>query len=282
MEEQKKQRTPLVQALINFVKGFFIGSSMSAPGVSGGTMAIILGIYDELISSVSSFFKHMKKSLWVLVPTALGGIIGIVLIAKPLELLITNFKFPMHYLFMGAIAGSIPMMYGKAKDKKVSLSTFVYLAIGLVIVLGIWLGMGLLPENFFTLDGNNTLLTYAGLLLAGFVIAVALILPGISGSSMLVVLGLYEPIIAAINAFDVLFLIPLAAGVLLGVALTTRFLENAMAKHSKGTYLIILGFMIGAVIQTFPGIPTGWNWLICPVLFLVGFFVIKFLCKFED
>ena len=113
--------------LLNMLKGLFVGGSMLIPGVSGGSMAMILGIYDKLITSVSSFFKHKKQSMIILGTFVLGAGIGILLFAKPLLYLTDTFTFPMMYLFMGAVVGSIPMIYKKADIKKnIIISNIIY------------------------------------------------------------------------------------------------------------------------------------------------------------
>ncbi len=134
--------------LLNMLKGLFVGGSMLIPGVSGGSMAMILGIYDKLITSVSSFFKHKKQSIIVLGTFVLGAGIGILLFAKPLLYLTDTFTFPMMYLFMGAVVGSIPMIYKKADIKKISLSVILYTILGMAIIFMI----SLIPEELFSVN----------------------------------------------------------------------------------------------------------------------------------
>ena len=215
------------------LKGMWIGGTMTVPGVSGGSMAMIMGVYDRLISSISSFFKEPAGSMAFLFKFVLGAGTGMVLFSRFISyLLTTRADVPLRFFFLGAVA---------------------YPVIG---ILGVVL-LALIPSGLFTPDGSfgpaALLLQLAG----GFIIAVGLVLPGISVSQMLYMLGIYETIIGNISSFHILPLIPLGAGVLGGIFLTTKVLERLMSRHPQPTYLIILGFMFGSLPELFPGIPTG-------------------------
>ena len=118
-------------------------------------------------------------------------------------------------------------------------------------------------------------------MLAGVIAAVALVLPGISVSYFLLLLGLYDETMRAITTFYFPFLIPLALGLLLGIILTTKLLERAMKRHPQPTYLIILGFVLGSIAEVFPGIPTWPELLLCLVTLAAGFLAIYFLSRQE-
>jgi putative membrane protein len=263
---------------IDIIKGIVVGGSMLVPGVSGATMAMILGIYDDLVKAVSSFFSHKKQSAWLLGTFSLGGAAGVLLFAKPLLYVTENWNMPMMYFFMGAVAGSVPMIFGKAGVTKFSLKDLICTLVGIAIV---WM-IAVLPTGLFVTDPDRGMVYVLLLVAAGFIAAVALVLPGISVSYMLLVLGMYETTIKAIGDFSLSYLLPLGAGVLLGVALTTRILENAMNRHGRVTYLIILGFVIGSILQVFPGVPKGLELAICPVMFLISFIIIRKLSALEN
>ena len=258
-------------SLLNVIKGICVGGSMLIPGVSGGSMAMILGIYNELISSVSSFFKDKKSSTKLLGTFAVGGLIGILLFAKPLLYLTDKYTFPMMYFFVGAVMGSIPMIYKQAEIKKVSTRSVLYIILGMIIILLI----SFIPQELFQVDLSTGIMDYLLLVIAGIVAAIALVLPGISVSYMFLVLGMYEETIKAIDEFYIPYLIPLGIGLLLGIILTTRILEKAMNLYREATYLIILGFVIGSVIEVFPGIPSGIEIIISLVTLFIGYFLIR-------
>lgn len=277
MEEQKRESKQ--EDEVGFVKsvvrdggkGVIVGGSMLVPGVSGGTMAMLLGIYDSLISSVSGFFKQPKKSLKVLIPFVIGALLGMVLFAKPLLTLIEKYPMPTLYFFLGAVAGGIPFVLRKAQASKLSVSTVFYLLLGIALVLGI----GRLPENLFSVSLHVGLREILLLIAAGIFVAVALILPGISVSYMLLVMGMYQNTMDSISKLYLPYLVPLGVGGILGILLTTKLLENAMNRYPKPTYLIILGFMLGSVAEIFPGFPAGFAWLYCVPCAIIGFVIMN-------
>ena len=204
------------------LKGAWVGGTMTVPGVSGGTMAMVLGIYDRLISSVSRVFKEPKQSIPFLLWFALGG------------------------------AGGIPLIFKEAGIKRFGSGDAVFVGIGILSALLI----GLIPEGLFTpgAGGVSDILIQA---LGGVIIAVALVLPGISASQMLYMLGIYESTLKAVGNMDIAALVPLAAGGLLGTFFSAKVLEGLVEKHTRPTFLLILGFMFASLPELFPGIPAG-------------------------
>ncbi len=263
---------------VDIIKGVIVGGSMLVPGVSGATMAMILGIYDHLVKAVSSFFSNWKQNAVLLGTFTAGGIIGILLFAKPLLYATEKWNMPMMYFFMGAVAGSVPMIFGKAGVRKFRPMDLVSMLLGAAMV---WM-IGSLPAGLFVTDPGRGAVYFALLVAAGVIAAVALVLPGISVSYMLLVLGMYESTIKAIGDLSLSYLVPLGGGVILGVILTTKLLETAMERHGRVTYLIILGFVIGSILQVFPGVPKGFELALCPVMFLISFVIIRKLSALEN
>ncbi len=258
-------------------KGLLIGGSMIIPGVSGGSMAMILGIYDKLITSVSSFMKHKRESFQFLLLVMAGGVLGIFLFSKPLLYLMENHPYPTLYGFMGAVIGGVPLIFGKAQVKKFTWNSLFYVVAGAIIVLAIsFLPLDTAKES--TQTGMQGILL---LILAGFIAAVALILPGISGSYLLLLLGLYNMTMEALSEVYLPYLIPLGVGILLGVILTAKVLEKAMTLFPRPTYLMILGFVLGSLPEVCPGVPKGHEIILCIITFLAGFFAILYLSKKE-
>lgn len=252
------------------IKGVVVGGTMLVPGVSGGSMAIILGIYDDLIYSVSSFMKHKLASLKFLILFSLGGALGMFLFSRPILYMIETFPKPTLYFFMGAVLGSVPMIFKKSELKGFSIRGLCYIVAGAVIVLAI---------SFIPAVGADTDLeaNFTGMLflaLAGFIAAVALVLPGISVSYLLLILGLYDETVTAISQMYMPFLLPLGIGLVLGIIMTTKILEKAMTEYPQPTYLMILGFVLGSLGEVFPGIPAGMEILVCIVALAAGIGII--------
>lgn len=263
-------------AVTTAVKGMFVGGTMLVPGVSGGSMAMILGIYDRLVSAVSSFMKHKKESVLFLGLFSLSGAAGMILFARPLLSLIDSYPMPMLYFFIGAAAGGIPMIYKKTGISRLSWRVLIYPAAGMAVL---WL-LSRLPSDAFQTSGTG-ITVYLMLAAAGIIAAIALVLPGISVSYMLLLMGMYDETMRAISGFYLPYLIPLGAGIILGIILTTKLLETAMTRYPQPTYLIILGFILSSVMEVFPGIPGGMELILCLAMLLAGFGVIHILSRNE-
>lgn len=265
--------------------GAWIGGTMTVPGVSGGSMAMILGIYDRLIASVNGIFNREKRkeSIIFLIKFMLGAVVGLFLVSSLISGALEKFPEPTRYFFLGAVAGGAPMIFRSAKIKKVSIPVILYPIVGIAAALLI----SLIPEGLFEMKNDSffaVLLSIIVQLLGGIVIAIALVLPGISVSQMLLVLGVYENLTGAVKALDIVTLIsfaPLVIGTLGGIFLTTGILEKLMKKHPTASYLIVFGFILGSLPELFPGLPTGWNWIPCILLAAVGFIAIFFVSKKE-
>lgn len=256
-------------ALLSAAKGAAIGGTMLIPGVSGGTTAMMLGIYDRLIQAVSGFRRHKRESFFFLLWFCLGACAGIFLLARPLLSLMEHFPRPAGFFFLGAVAGSVPMVYEKSRIGSFQWRVPVYVLMGAALVF--LLDSLPAPAHQAAADGMWRPLL---LLLAGAVEAVALVLPGISVSYLLLLLGLYDSTMAAVACLDLTFLLPMAVGLAAGILSTTKALELLMARYPRATYLVILGFMLASLPTLFPGLPKAGEWLPCLTCLLAGFGII--------
>ncbi len=266
--------------------GAWIGGTMTVPGVSGGSMAMILGIYDRLIGAVNGVFKKdkRKESLIYLVFFMAGAAAGLVLFAKLISLALEHFLLPTSYFFVGAVAGAIPMIFRSANIKKFHISVIYLPLIGAIVALSI----AMLPEGLLELKNDSVfdlLLSILIQLLGGVFIAIAIVLPGVSFSQVLLVLGLHGPIMEALGNLDIpalLGFIPLAVGTAVGIFLVTHFIEIALNKFPTASYLIIFGFILGSLPDLVPReFPLGWNIPICCLTAEAGFLAIFFLSQRE-
>ena len=262
------------------VKGFIVGSSMMIPGVSGGSMAMILGEYDRLIAAIPSLFsrKTFKSSLVYLLLFMIAALAGILIVARPLEIIINRYSLIIMYLFLGAVCGTIPMMVKKAHAEGFDIPSAIYIIIGIALVFSV----ELIPEGIFnpTLDASFSDILIQ--VLGGVLVSVGLVLPGISTSYLLLVLGLYEPIISALSNNEFISLIPIVAGLLAGILALTKALQIAMDRYPKITYMMILGFLLGSIKEIYPGLPSSWDILVALILFSLGFAVVYKLSLFEE
>jgi len=269
--QKKKNRFEIIY------KGMLIGSTMLIPGVSGGSMAIILGIYDRLVGAVSSFARNIKENILLLLMFALSAGVGMFLLAKPILVLWEMYPKAMGFFFMGAVAGGIPAIYKEAKVEKMKWRYAAYVLIGFLIA-----AVMLLPGIQSVALSKDGQLSVLYLFVAGIIAAVALVLPGISVSFLLLFLGLYDELMRAVSEMNIAFLAPVGLGILVGIVLTTKALERAMKNYPKITYLMILGFVTGSLLEVFPGMPVGYEWIWCLSVAASGFYCIVSLARAEE
>lgn len=255
-----------------FVKGAVIGGSMLLPGLSGGTLAILLRIYDKLIRAVSDITKktEIKRNFIFLGIFSLGGLIGVICFSHILSSVLSLWGFYLSFLFMGAVIGTVPIIYKQSGADRISLKDVLFTAVGVTISVSI----NLIPENLMNFSGINSFSEFLLLFLAGLFIAIALILPGISVSYTLLILGIYQRVIDAVKNLDILYILPIAFGCVVGILGFTRLLDYLMTKFTRSVYMIISGFVISCIPRIFPGLPTGAGYLIAIPLLIVGFWIV--------
>ena len=170
------------------------------------------------------------------------------------------------------------MMVKKAHSEGFDIPSLVYIVIGIVLVFSI----ELIPEGIFNPSLDVSFFDVMIQILGGILVSIGLVLPGISTSYLLLVLGLYEPIISALSNNQFVSLIPIVLGLLVGILALTKILQIAMERYPKITYMMILGFLLGSIKEIYPGFPDGWGILIAIILFIIGFIVVYELSLFEE
>lgn len=249
----------LKENLILVAKGFVIGIANIIPGVSGGTLAITLGIYERLIKAISHFFTNLKENIKFLVPIAVGAVLSLLILSNVIGYALDHYPIPTTLLFVGLIFGGVPLLYRHVKTEKKSGSNLLIFFITFVIVTI----FAFLKEGNFSVDLSNlNLFGYILLFIVGMVAAATMVIPGISGSFMLMLLGYYQPIINTIRnltRFDDLtksfmILIPFGIGVLVGIVLIAKLIEFLLEKYEVKTYFGILGFVLASVLTLIYGL----------------------------
>ena len=268
--------------IILAIKGFFIGLANLIPGVSGGTIAITLGIYDKLISSISNLTKSIIKESKFLFPIGIGMLMSILILSNVISYCLDKYVIATVLFFIGAIVGGIPMLYKKVKGHIDVKSVIIFLTTFVLVLALTFLSSGTIKE--FT---NMHLFDYLMLFIVGIIASATMVIPGVSGSAVLMTLGYYEPIINVIkdvfaftNLFNsIIILIPFALGVILGIIMIAKIIEFLFKKYEIKTYYAILGFVISSIIsiiiQNFNGplIINIWEVIIGVILFGLGFVI---------
>lgn len=253
--------------------GFITGSVMAVPGISGGSAAMVIGVYDDLLRAVSRCFSEPRRNIPLLLRFALGGILGLFLMAGAISwLLTTPAEVPVRFLFLGAVAGGIPAIFRKAGVRRLNASGLVLILSGAAAVLL----LASFPEGLFT-PGERGFADMALQFTGGVLLAAALVLPGISASHFLYMLGIYDAVMEKLSTLDLIPLLPLAAGTVLGIFLTARLIETLFQRHQAGTFLVILGFMLASLRELIPRGAEPWQILTGIPCILVGFMPVYFI-----
>lgn len=239
------------------LKGFFIGIANIIPGVSGGTLAITLGIYERLINTISHFFKNLKENIEFIIPIGIGAILSIFLLSNVISFCLDKYTLATILFFIGLILGGIPLLNKKIKGHYKSISNIIIFIItfSLVILLSLLKGEGHI--SFV----NMNFIDYLWLFLVGVIAAATMVIPGISGSFVLMLLGYYQPIIDVISSLtkfnniveNILILFPFGVGVLVGIIVISKIIEFLFKKFEVKTYFGVMGFIISSIITIFIG-----------------------------
>lgn len=264
----------------NLYRGFIMGTSDLVPGVSGGTIAVLLGIYDELIAAINGFFsREWKKHFFFLFPLGLGMVTAIFTLSKVMKWLLDFHPKPTHFLFLGLILGILPNLFAEINVKKNFKGKHVLLL--LISMMGTSF-LDLLQTDQEIIITHVTLMTYVLFFCAGFLGSVAMVLPGISGSFILLVLGVYYTIIAAIESlkFDIILVTGLGIGV--GIIVMSKFIHYLLTNFRIGTFAVIIGMVIGSTVVIFPGWAHSLRYMfLCIFTFAIGLLIAYFLGKIE-
>ncbi|WP_163538939.1 DUF368 domain-containing protein [Gracilibacillus sp. YIM 98692] len=253
----------------NIYRGMLMGASDVVPGVSGGTIAVVLGIYDRLIEAVNGFFsKDFKKHLLFLVPLGIGILTAVFLLANIIEWFFEYYPKQTQFAFLGLIVGVLPFLFHQANAK----NTFRVQHIILIVAGGIIVGSMALfqvgePEPVTSFSTS----TYIWIFVSGFVASAAMILPGISGSFLLYVIGSYTTIISAIKDLNLLIIGIVGLGIALGIMIMSKLIFYFLEHFPYGTYAFVIGMVIGSVFVIFPGWPADvWETVVCIGTFAGG------------
>ncbi len=259
-----------MKAVKDILKGMVIGIANIIPGVSGGTMMVAMGIYDKLIHCITHIFKEFKKSVLFLIPIAIGMGIAVIGGSLGLEILFEKFPVQTNLLFIGLIVGGLPAIWKNVKGKSIRFGHILaFLAFFALVTVFALLG----EREGNAVDLSFTLVNVLKLFGVGVVAAATMVIPGVSGSMVLLLMGYYNPILTAINdflraltAFDmdgilvgIGILMPFGIGVVVGVLAIAKVIEYIFNKFPLYAYWAIIGLIVASPIAiiamgTFPAL----------------------------
>lgn len=247
-----------MEYVINVLKGIVIGIANSVPGVSGGTMMVIMKVFDRLMDIISNLsVKKIIENFFFLLTIGIGMVVGILASATLLDFCFERFYVQTQFFFMGIVGGSLPSIYKEAtsngKFKKIHAAPF---AAGLVLMIAVTILSFSANKDGGTVYTTLTPFTFFYMLICLCIAAAAMIMPGLSGSLVMVILGAYRTIIEAISLDNIRerwgLVIPAMLGAVLGIILCAKAITKALEKSKQGTYAVILGLIIGSFYAIFP------------------------------
>lgn len=239
-----------------------------------GVFCVAFGLYEKLIDSFLHFFKNIKKNTTFLLPIILGALVSIFLFSNFLQTAFNNFYAITSYAFIGLILGSVPIVFKQAKVSKITFSHIMCLVLS--FVFSIYL-IVLEKNAIYSLSSFSN----SYLILAGVLMSAGIVIPGVSKTVILMMLGIYSSYLSAISTLNFSILLPLCVGLILGGVIFI-FIINFLFSHFKSyTYFLILGFVLGSVLVIFPGFSLSFENMLGILVAGLCFFLTYKLGKFE-
>lgn len=257
--------------------GVLIGSGLVLPGVSGAVLAITFGVYENIIKAINHFKEDWKKNIFFLLPITIGMLLGIFIFGNITNYFFYKYPIPTKFSIIGLILGGIPLLFSKLKNNDTNKINYNYLIISFIIsyLLGITISNSLIDISNIKYD----VLGFVFLFFTGFIYAVGKVIPGISSSLFLILIGMYSfflkvvssPLSLTINEY--IKLIPIILGFILGVLFLMKLVEYLFKKYYNNTYSSIIGFIIGTIPIIYPKIYLNIQGLISIILLVICFYL---------
>ena len=285
------------QHIIDIIKGFFIGTALLIPGVSAASIALISRVYQKLINNIANLTHNFLKSFLNLIPIGIGVALAMVSMWIPLKLASEHILFAVVCLFAGSLIGSIPDVTDKLVNKEIHKKHYLIFILGLII--GILLGI---LSYFSDIDLSHLFnpihySLYLIIIPVGFIASLGVVVPGISGSMILLVIGFYTQILGLINQITsnplgvIGVLACMAIGVILGMICFSKLMKYFLNKFESETYIAILGLLIGSIFSIFfnrdviyyfdhHGVPF-YEGILGGILLIIGFIVSYYLIVYQ-
>ena len=258
--------------ILDFFKGILIGAGCILPGISSGVLCVIFGIYEKLLDSILNFFSDIRKNLRFLFPIALGGVVGIIIFSKILQYLLYKFPMQTKSIFIGLILGGVILLFKEiTKKEKFKMNNIFYLVISLIIGVG----MVLLEDKVGIKNLENV--SYIYLIFSGFLMSIGIVVPGVSSTIILMLLGIYSLYLSSVSELYLLVLIPMVIGVFLGSLVFMKIIKYLLDKFYIKTMYSIIGFTIGSIFVLMPEIQSYFEIFISILCVLCGYYLIKLI-----
>jgi len=260
--------------LRNLIVGFIMGAISFLPGVSGGFVAMIGGIYERIIDSLGSIFKTLQKNFFFLAFVFGGMAIGMFVASKGIEQIYNDYKMEILFFFLGLIILQLPDVYemSTAKNKDIKTPQIVTFAIGFLIMI-ILLVMQLRGENLFAWSMEHDMGNFVLALFMGVIVGMSKVIPGLSWATVFLALGVYEFKVQFVAGLDFYFLVALGCGFVIGALVFSKIMTILLEKWHSQTYFLLFGIIVGSIpviYGTIPDLDGIWEWVIGIACLIAG------------
>ena len=270
-----KEKDGLISWIIRLVKGMLVGIGAIVPGLSGGVLMVIFGIYEPLIKFLANLKHKFIQNILFFLPIGIGGVIGVVAFSAVIDYAFSHFAAQFIWLFVGFIAGTLPSLWKTAGKEGRKTYHWIVLA---VFAVGTFLFMRWM-ENIGNVTMTPNFLVW---IMSGAIFALGMIVPGMSPSNFLIYLGLYQPMANGIKMLDFGVIIPLMIGVVLCILVFSKLVAWLFKKAYPFMYHFILGIVVGSTAAIIPSGVTGWTIAVCAALFVLGAAASYALAKVDE
>lgn len=252
--------------MLRFVKGMFIGSGFILPGVSGGALAAVFGIYERIISFLAHITKNFKENVIFFIPVGLGGIAGVFLLSFAVSYFLGAYETQILWFFVGCIVGTVPVLWEQAGKEGRENKHIIIMVITFIFSL-IFLAFG---ESMFSGDGVPQ--NFGTWIIAGALIGLGVIVPGLSPSNFLVYMGMYKSMADAIKTLDFMVILPIGIGGIACVLLLSKLMDYIFSKAYAGLFHFILGVVFASTVMIIPRNYNyaSWGTLVCVLMLIAG------------
>ena len=279
---KKKLPTPVKDGII----GAAMGASAIVPGISGGTIAFVTGVFQKIVDALGVFFsKKFFKSFLVLLPFLVGAVLAVFALIVPFQLAFKYCLFAIVCLFTGFIVGSLPGVFDEIKGEKLNAKRIILVVCGFLAaaIIGVLSVFFKINSGIAELFADKRWYFYFILFGVGILGAMGFIVPGFSGSMLLMIIGFYQPVLGLFDLQNFWPNVPalccLAAGAAVGIVLCSKILSKLFENHRIKTVLVVLGFILGSIVSIFVnsdmfdyfslGLPKL-DIILAPILLVVG------------
>lgn len=277
--KRKVQKTPenIRDWLFRFIKGMFIGSGFILPGVSGGALAAIFGIYERIISFLAHITKNFKENVLFFLPVGLGALTALFLLSFVVSFLLGSYASIILWFFVGCIVGTVPALWKEAGKKgRSQRELFILITSFVGAFLFLWQGVGLFTEI------SQNIWTW---MIAGFLIALGVIVPGLSPSNFLVYMGMYKAMADGFKNLELQVILPIGIGGIVTILTLSKMIDYIFSKAYPQLFHFIMGVVLASTVMIVPTNYTGFTFLsyiACVLMLGLGVFLGAWMSKLEE